>query len=283
MDDRYKIIRHKVREMQTQKIWADFEKAGFEPILIKGWAAAQVYPQPYEREFVDVDLMVPPGKFEAARRFASELNAPGLPVDLHSGARHLDTLSFEELFADSRIVQCGASEVRVLRDEDHLRILCVHWLNDGGADREKLRDIYYAVANRDPETFDWDRLLSVVSPKRRRWIVCAVGLAHRYLNLDVEDTPIGREAKEIPAWLSEAVEREWRSGVKLLPLHFFLNDKKALWEQVKKRIPPNPVQATVELEGDFDDRPRIFYQLKNVWTRLMPSIRRLREAAAARK
>jgi len=33
-----------------------FENAGFKPILIKGWAAAQLYPQSSDRQFNDINL-----------------------------------------------------------------------------------------------------------------------------------------------------------------------------------------------------------------------------------
>jgi hypothetical protein len=155
-------------------------------------------------------------------------------------------------------------------------------LNDGGADFEKLWDIYYAVANR-PKNFDWDRLLNIVSSKRRKWIVCAIGLAHKYLQLEIEDTPLAREAKVIPRWVQKAVEKEWESSVRLKPLHFLLKDKKEFWKQIKKRFPPNPIQATIEVEGDFDKNFRIIYQIKSMFPRLLPSVKRIRETLRLQK
>lgn len=273
---RYKILQYKVSELQIGKVWTEFEGAGFKPILIKGWAAAQLYPEPFERCFVDIDLMVPPACFEEATEFLkfSKKLEGNLGVDLHRGARHLDALSFEDLYSNAVLIDCGGTRLRVLRQEDHLRILCVHWLNDGGADRDKLWDIYYAVANRS-EGFDWERALDAVGPRRRKWIICAIGLAYKYLGLEIEDTPIFNEAKNLPAWLIKAVEKEWASEVKLLPLHFFLKDKKMLWKQIKKRLPPNSIQATVELEGEFDNGMRIGYQIRDIFFRIMPSIKRI--------
>ncbi len=186
--DRMNLLRYRVLEKQIEGIWKQFTQAGFEPVLIKGWAAAQLYPKPCERQFTDVDLMIAPNKFEEAVKLLGNLS-PGITLDLHKGARRLDQVDFKDLFSNSKQTQCGAIKIRVLREEDHLRILCVHWLNDGGANREKLWDIYYGVANRSKE-FDWERFLNIVSPKRRRWLICAVGLAHRFLALNLEDTPI---------------------------------------------------------------------------------------------
>lgn len=272
---RFKIIQYKVREQQIEQIWSAFEEAGFQPILIKGWAAAQFYTNPYEREFVDIDLIVSPERFAEAVEYTKKLQ-PKLAVDLHNGPRHLDSLKFEEIFSNSVFVKCGNTYLRVPCPEDHLRILCIHWLTDGGANKEKLRDIYYLVSNRSKD-FDWNRLLNSVNPRRRRWIESTVGMAQKYLNLDLKNTPLADASEKVPRWVIKAVELEWSSDVRLEPLNLYLRDKKMLWKQIKKRLPPNPVQATVLQEGDFDKYPRIWYQLKNIFSRLILSMKRIKE------
>jgi hypothetical protein len=131
---------------------------------------------------------------------------------------------------------------------------------DGGARKDRLWDIYYAVKNRRV-SFDWDRCLRVVGERRRKWTVVTIGLAHKYLGLTLEDTPIAGEAKDIPKWLINSLEAEWGSDVRLTPIGHNLRDGKMLLKQIIKRIPPNPIQATVDMEGAFDNRPRIFYQI----------------------
>lgn len=274
-EKKFKIIQYKVLEVRLNQIWKKFTDAGFKPLLIKGWVTARKYPNPFERTFVDFDLVFKPDEFESAIKFKDE-NTFEFLVDLHNGARHLDNLSFEELYARSELVNYGDTEVRVPCEEDHLRIICVHWLNDGGEYKERLWDIYWSVENRK-ETFDWDKCLSVVSSKRRRWIICAIGVAHKYLGLDLEGTPIQKEAKKLPVWLTKTIEKEWRLNTHLKPLHHLLKDKKEFWVQLRKRIPPNPIQATIEVDGDFDKYPRFYYQFLDIIKRTKPSLQRLTE------
>lgn len=270
---RWQLLQLRVSEKRVVEAVDFLRRNNVEPILIKGWAAAQWYPKPHERGFTDIDLMLAPAEYDKNREMLE--NCPGsLPVDLHRGARHLDPVPYEDLFANSRLVRCGETDVRVLRPEDHLRILCVHWLTDGGAYKIRLWDIYHIVENR-PADFDWERCLNVVATTRRQWIVCTILLAHKYFGLKIEDTPAAGKVSEIPGWLIKTLEKEWASGVALTPLHQSLRDKKQLWRQIKKRFPPNAIQATVEMEGEFDDRLRIFYQIADVFLRLKPSVKRI--------
>jgi hypothetical protein len=271
----WRALHAKIQDEKIKKAFQTFRANGIEPILIKGWAAARFYPNPRERIFGDIDLCIAPELFQKAVELFKDEEVKKLNVDLHKGFRHFDIVSWENLFENSCLVKLDDSEIRVLRAEDHLRVLCVHWLNDGGADKEKLRDIFYAVENR-PENFDWDRCLQIVSEKRRKWIVCAIGLTQKYLGLSLKNTPIEREAGALPEWLVSTVEKEWKSNVRLKPLQACLKDRKQLIEQLLKRLPPNPIQSTIELEGSFDARTRIFYQIGSVFPRIIPSLRKFK-------
>lgn len=272
LNEASKLLHFKVLEHRLAEIWTKFADAGFEPLLIKGWAAAQLYPKPFERQFSDVDLAFDPREFSRAQEFLSRQKFP-LAIDLHAGLRHLDTVSYPLLFERAVFKKCGDANVRIPAEEDHLRVLAVHWLNDGGAPRDRLRDVFYAVAARGPD-FSWEKCLDAVDSKRRRWIICAIGLAHRYLDLPIEDLPFRNELNDIPAWLIRTVESEWASGVRLKPLTQCRHDRKQLWQQIKKRIPPNALQATIETEGDFDSYPRFYYQTLDIFKRLAPWLKR---------
>ncbi len=275
---RWNKLHMRLAEVSITNAFVKLRAAQIEPILIKGWVISQSYPEDHCREFVDVDLCVNPLQYQKAKDILENNAVNFMPVDLHNGLRHLDSASWENLFDNSRLLQIEENTIRVLSPEDHLRVICTHWLNDGGANKKRLWDIYYAVKNR-PNDFDWERFLNIVGKKRRKWIICTLGLAHKYLGLDLTDTPIAKESTEIPKWIINTVEHEWESKIKLKPLQICLRNKKELFEQIKKRFPPNPIQATVELEGKFDNTPRIFYQVGDIFYRMPSSLRRITGAA----
>ena len=257
---RWLLLQNKVHEDRIKRAFTLFREHGIEPILIKGWAAARNYPTDNPRDFNDTDLAVPADDYFKAARLTGRAEASGLIIDLHKELRHYDSLSWQNLFEHSRLVKIDDFEVRILRPEDHLRVLCVHWLNDGGANKERLWDIYYAIANRPPD-FDWERCLDVVPENRRRWILCAIGMTHHYLGLEIDDLPFAAEAKQIPEWMKKCVEKEWSSDTRLDTVMLHLKSPSSLFKQIKKRIPPNPLRAIIEMEGRIDARTRIFYQI----------------------
>jgi hypothetical protein len=275
-DRRWHIIRTKVNEGKIKAAFRVFRENGIEPVLIKGWAAAREYPLAYERLFTDIDLCVAPAEFEKSRALVAAEEVQKLNIDLHCGLRHLDTLDWDELFENTRTEWLEDVEVRILRPEDHLRVLCVHWLTDGGAYKEKLLDIYYLLENHQKD-FDWEICLGKLDEKRREWILTTIAIVDKYYNLNLTRMPFGGEMKTIPGWVTKTIEGEWSSETKLSPLYVVLRSRGELWKQIKKRIPPNAIQATIELGGRFDEKPRIFYQVGSIFRRLKPSIFRIFE------
>jgi hypothetical protein len=262
------------RELDISRAFSFFLQSGIEPILIKGWAAARYYPEGQFRNYGDIDLAVSTQDHAEARKLLIDNSDLRLGVDLHREVRHLDTLEWSRLFQDSKIHQINGVPIRIACPEDHLRIISTHWLNDGGAPKERLWDIYYAVENR-PVDFDWNRCLNVVSPGRQSWVVASVGLAHKYFGLEIDDLPFAAQARDLPGWLTRAVEKEWASGTRLIDLEYCIHDPKLLLSQLRKRIPPNPIQATIETEGPIDRSSRIKYQVIDVAKRIPSSIRRV--------
>lgn len=281
MDDelRWYLLSRKKTEDQIVSAFRGFRRHGIEPILIKGWAAARNYPSDVPRFHGDIDLAVSARDYPEAKSLIDAPNPAARGVDLHRELRHLDTLDWERLAERSELVEVNGEGIRVLSPEDHLRVLCSHWLTNGGEDRRRLYDIYYAVKNR-PRTFDWSRCLDVVSANRRSWVIACIGLAHKYLGLGLDDLAFAAEAEKLPAWLTSFVERAWASDSRLRGLDESIIDRKLFVRQVKNRIPPNPIQSTVFCEGSFDDRSRAIYQIRDMFGRFIPSVRRLSRAIA---
>ncbi|HVF29925.1 MAG TPA: nucleotidyltransferase family protein, partial [Pyrinomonadaceae bacterium] len=254
-----------------------FRANNIEPVLIKGWAAARNYPAGKFRFYGDIDLAVSAESYHRAQALIEREDSPIKGVDLHRELRHLDTLSWDDHYSRSELVPVDGDEIRVLAPEDHLRVLCVHWLTNGGEDKERLFDIVYAVENR-PASFDWARCLDVVSLNRRSWLVATIGLAHKYLGLAIEDLPFADEARRLPDWLTKCVERGWSGQVRLRGLDESITDRGLFVKQIGRRLPPNPIQSTVFCEGAFDDGPRIGYQIRDIVGRIRPSVRRISRA-----
>jgi hypothetical protein len=249
-----------------------FRSCDVEPILIKGWAAARNYPENRPRFFGDVDLAFSGSQYDKAVKKLSATPIPSVSIDPHLEFRHLDTVPWDTAVARSELINVDGGSIRVLCPEDHLRVLCVHWLNDGGAYKERLWDIYYAVAKRPPD-FDWELCLDSVSEKRRRWIVTAIAVARKYLSLDVAGLPFDVDTGSIPKWMIRCLEKEWSTDVRLIPLESCLHDPKLLIQQILKRTPPNPIEATIEVEGELDDGWRLPYQVGSIRQRIGPSLR----------
>jgi hypothetical protein len=270
---RFYLLRKRVAEDFILSAFRGLRRQGIEPVLIKGWAAARNYPASKPRFFGDIDLAVSAADFIPATNLinaGSELGG----IDLHRELEHLDTVNWQRLMGNSEIVQLDGEGIRILCAEDHLRIMCVHWLTDGGERQDRLWDIVYAVRNR-PADFDWSKCLDVVSENRRRWIITSIGIAHKYLDLDLDGLPFADEAKNLPTWLTRCLDKEWATGIEIRPLHTQLKNPLGMLRQIRKRIPPNPIQATINCEGDFRKKSRIVYQIRDMFNRLMPGIKRI--------
>src|SRR5258706_1029919 len=56
-----------IHQTKLQKLFRLMRVAGVEPILLKGWGIARMYPQPALRPYGDFDLFVRPRDFRAAQ------------------------------------------------------------------------------------------------------------------------------------------------------------------------------------------------------------------------
>ncbi len=268
--EKFQILAYQLNLKKTEAVFATLNAKNISPVLIKGLAAAQNYPKTHQRTFSDIDLAVDPKDFVTARRVIRENQ---FHVDLHRGLRHLDTLKWDELYGRTRFIKSGELEIRVLCPEDHLRVLCVHWLNDGGADRSRLWDIYFALENR-ADDFDWDRFLGVVDAKRRRWLITVLLLANKYFGLEIEEENLDLSLYSLPGWVLREVENEWKCDERLIPLNQTLHNRRQLIRQILKRMPPNALQALVETDEMINETPGFAVRFENILKRSLPSAKR---------
>ncbi len=272
-ENRWHILQSKMKRNRASELIAALEDRGVEAVLIKGAAVARFYPPDLARPSIDIDLAVDPQQFDIVTELLRGGELGPQDVDLHKGLRHFDKRDWSEVYAKTKVLDIEGSRLRVLSEEDQLRVTCIHWLADGGERKERLRDIYYLVKNR-PAGFDWDYALDANGPVRRGWVVSAIGIAHRFLDLDIESLPFAEEARNLPEWLPAALENRWNDTVKFEPLDNLLRDPVNLLRQLRRRFPPNPIMSTIMTEGVFDSRNRLRYQVSYFAQRAGPSLKR---------
>ena len=275
---RFHSIRTALREHTIKQVLTILSARGVEPILVKGWAAARLYPEPGLRPYGDIDLVVRPEQYSSA--VAATKDAGGeYYVDVHDGVGHLDDHSFDDLFERSGVARLDDVDVRVLSPEDHLRVLCKHLLHHNAFRPLWLCDIAAAVEGRASD-FDWDRCLG--RNRRADWVACAIGLAHKLLGADVAGTPVARRAERLASWLIANVFKQWETPYSMsqapvthrAPMAKYLRDPRGLLKDLRRRW-PNSIEATVYVGGPFNELPRWPFQVGECIGRTAKFIARL--------
>src|SRR5258707_7253344 len=152
-----------------------FREAGIEPVLVKGWNVARLYPEPGLRHYFDLDLCVSHDCYPEANCLVASLGQDSLNVDLHDELDHLDVMKWDEFLSRSRLIIVDDTEVRVPCAEDHLRILCVHWVRHCAWRPAGFCD-FPAALGTSPLAFDWEPILGA-DPGRADWGSCPLGPA----------------------------------------------------------------------------------------------------------
>lgn len=257
-------LRAAIHERDIQRLLMLLRAAGVEPILVKGWAIARLYAEEGLRPYGDIDLCVHPEQHAAARAALDVEALKDCEVDLHRGFTRLDERVWDELYSRSQLLKLDGVEVRVPCAEDHLRILCFHFLREGAWRPLWLCDIAAALEKR-PADFDWEMFLGK-SPRRRDWYACAIVLAHRLLGANTDGVPATILMKRLPGWFVPTVLREWerplmrrryRSPMRLArhaPVEA-LKNLRYHW--------PNAIEGTIGLKGPFNELPRLPFQAGN--------------------
>ncbi len=254
-----------------------------EPVLIKGWSVARLYPEKGMRPYDDTDLVVRHSQYTSALAVTHEQKVTEFSVDLHKGPEAFGYRREDEFFAHSQLVKLGEVDVRVPSPEDSLRISCLHFLHHGAFRPLWLCDVALAVESKDSD-FDWDRCLST-NKRVSDWIACTIGLAHQLLGARIDHIPVKRRAQNLPGWLIPTVLKQWEKpfardhGVARhrAPMASYLKNPSGLLRDLRTRW-PNPIEATVHLKGPFNEVPRWPFQVGECIARSAAFVSRLPRA-----
>jgi hypothetical protein len=265
---RLQVLQAGIHEEKIKKVLRLLRQTSIEPILIKGWAAAGRYPERGLRPYGDIDLLVKSEQYETAALVLAEPEVKDCWVDLHRRISELDDRPIEKLFERSELLSLGEGTVRVLSPEDDLALLAVHLLKHGAWRPVWLCDIA-ATVEALPQDFDWDICLGP-SKRRAAWINSAIHLAGYLLEARTDHLPKSFKESELPRWLIDAVCKEWRNPFAAdqppmchpVPISSQWKNPAGLYRALRKRW-PNPILATVSVNGKFDSFPRLPYQFKN--------------------
>jgi hypothetical protein len=276
-----------VFEDDIQKLITLLRSAQVEPVLIKGWAIARLYPDTALRPYGDVDLCVRPSECSAAKKTCESTEGQKYVIDLHDRFGRFDDLTIDELYDRSQMAKLGDVEVRVPCPEHHLRIMSSHMLRHGAWRPLWLCDIAVAIEARPPD-FDWNLCLGRTR-QTSEWVGCCVGLAHQLLGAEVDNTPLARRAKSLPAWLISTVLKQWETPyatnqppvINRAPMATYFRHPSGLFADLRRRW-PNPIEATVYTGGPFNELPRWPFQFGESVARTAKFIARLPRALRER-
>jgi hypothetical protein len=237
--------------------------AGIEPVVVKGWVSARLYPEAGLRPYGDLDLCVRPEQFAEAKAL---LAGSAYSVDLHQGFGDAGSDDYETLFERSRQLPLDNIFVRVLSDEDHLRYLALHLLRHGAYRPIWLCDVAAAVEAAD-SGFDWGRALGS-SRRLAEWTICVIALARELLDADANNAPLEVTKKRLPGWLIRNVLDKWtepipgRQGEHRYdrPMASYFRNPRGLMRDLRTRW-PDPLAATVEVNGPINWWPRLPFQV----------------------
>jgi hypothetical protein len=266
-----------IHETGIQNALALLRSADVEPIMVKGWAVARLYPDTGLRPYGDLDLCVAAETYQsAARALQSDVNKPS-QVDLHRGFKTLDHKSWDELYSRSHLRKLGKVEVRVLCPEDHLRVLCFHFLREGAWRPLWLCDIAVSIETRAAD-FDWD-LFTGKQDRRRKWFASAISLAEQLLGASMDGVPDTIQDVRIPSWFLPSVLKEW--DVRSMSRRH-TTPMSSAWRSPIQTLSfkslrshwPNPIEATIGVNGPFNEVSRLPFQLGNCALRTIEFLRR---------
>ena len=265
-------LQSEIHEQKIEKLFRLLREAGADALLAKGWATAGLYSERALRPYGDIDICVRAEHIKLAKEVIAAPEAKDCWVDLHKHFEEINERTVEELFARSKTVSLGAEQIRIMGSEDQLALSCIHLLKHGAWRPLWLCDVGVTIESLPPR-FDWELCLGR-NRTRAHWIVSAIGLANRLLGAETETLPAAAKA-EPPQWLIENVVKQWASPFAIeqppmshpIPITKLLRHPSGLLHGLRQRW-PNPIIATVSVNGEFNNLPRLPYQMANCLSRI---------------
>lgn len=262
---RKQVVENALKEGLAVRIITALRNAGVEPILVKGWAISRLYPEPGLRPTGDVDLLIPPEQVDTAYEAVEEWESGRMTFDLqYQDYRKLRDRTLEDLYRRSTLVPLEGATVRVLGPEDHLALVCLHFLRHGAYRPLWLCDVALLVERAGPD-FDWDVCLGT-DQVLRSWLTGVIGLAHALLGADVEHVP-DRCVERLPSWLAPSVLKEWRRPFATQhpdlhePLRRVLRHPRDLPAAIRERW-WGPIRTSIWADIPFNESSRLPAQVK---------------------
>ena len=259
-------IRAAYHEYEVEQVFRLLRAAGVEPVLMKGWAVARLYPESGLRPYGDVDLFIRPRERRKAAAALASNEGMKFNVDIeHEEFARISDRAADDLYARSKLVKLGETCVRILGDEDHLRTLCLHairhhawrplWLCDIGVMVESL-----------PEGFDWVTCLGA-NKREANWIACLIGLARQILGANPRGDSVSRASSKLPRWVAPALLRQWGRWSAPGPAELAAtavvknvkNPSRMIGEIISRW--DRPIKATVEMHGPFNQFLKLPFQI----------------------
>jgi len=267
---RVQVLRYAVREREIEQVVELLQRVDAEPVLCKGWAAARLYPDMAVRPLGDIDIFVKPEQLSRARAALQDLRlGRGGAVDFQESATlALYRADVQTMYDRARIVPMGDVPVKVLSPEDHLSMLGVHFLGHGAWRPIWLCDIAAAMESLT-DSFNWHICLGE-DQRRAGWILSALECAREMLDAQLAAPPSDLlHRKAAPRWLVPTVLKQWdvpyqptsygASGYSA-PMASYWRRPIGIWSALRERW-PNPITATIRLEGPINDLPRLPFQV----------------------
>src|ERR1051325_8237678 len=271
---RLQSLQSEIQAQSIQKLFRLLRQASIEAVLAKGWAAANLYGDRTLRPFGDIDICVRARDHGRLNDVLSTGEAKGCWVDLHSNFSEIGNRSVEELFSRSKLLSIGDEPVRVLGDEDHLALLCIHFLKHGAWRPLWLCDVAAAIESA-PSSFDWQLCLGT-DRTRASWIKTTFSLAQKLLGASLDRLPSELRAVPVPQWLVDTIHKQWSHpfAAYQAPMNHPVPvseiwRKPGSWPDGLRQGWPNPILATISVHGKLNNVPRLPYQIANCVSRVV--------------